>query len=109
MIGRLIAAKGGQVAHTIDKKKQKVLTTLNYLDVLSNLCTFSNTHPTLLNCGVLTALVEYSCRTQGGTNGLVGRTIMRIMMSFMTSQALVRTNEVEAYVLALVSIFEGMS
>jgi hypothetical protein len=72
------------------------------------MCTFPNTHITILNNGLLQILLNYSIKNKNDYDGVIGCKLLEILMSLLISPALLRVNEVEEYVLVLTQIFIGI-
>jgi hypothetical protein len=54
------------------------------------MCTFPNTHITILNNGLLQILLNYSIKNKNDYDGVIGCKLLEILMSLLISPALLR-------------------
>ena len=64
-----------------------------------------NVHPTLFTSGVLGMLLDFSRKASKDREGLAIIKIFKIMMALLTSQALIRSGEMEEYLKVLLDVF----
>ena len=56
----------------------KLAAVMNYLDILNNLSTFQNIHPTLLTSGVLDMLLDFARKAAKDTEGAMSLKIFKV-------------------------------